>query len=164
MNQAGNKTSYFRKLQASAMNRMAPTSLMEKDSLTYWRVRILFAIIFSGVLLGFFTFLPVIILVIKENLWSLLIFNGIGWLIGLFLLFLPGLPYEIRAAVASLIIYAIGLCVIIYVGPLSGGPAWLFGFAVLRQIYWKPLWGIPFDTLRMRCIFLYPHNGVAAVI
>ena len=134
MNQAGNKTGYFRKFQASAINRMAPASLMEKDGLIYWRVRILFALIFSGVLLGFFTFLPVIFLVIKENLWGLLIFNGIGWLFGLFHLFLPGLPYEIRAAVASLIIYAIGLWVIIYVGPLSGGPAWLFGFAVLAGV------------------------------
>jgi len=125
------KLGYFQRFQAFAMNRMAPSSVIEKDSLTYWRVRILFAIIFTGLLLALFAFVPVITLLIKENLWGLLIFNGFAWVIGLSLLLSRRLRYEIRAAIALLIVYAIGLVVIIFVGPLSGGPAWLFGFAVL---------------------------------
>lgn len=44
------------------------------------------------------------------------------------------LRYEIRAAITLLLAYAIGVGVILSVGPLSGGPAWLFAFAVLTGV------------------------------
>jgi two-component system cell cycle sensor histidine kinase/response regulator CckA len=131
MKPTGNKAGYFQKFQTFVMNRMAPSSVIEKDSLTYWRVRILFAIIFTGLLLGLFIFVPSFAFLIKESLWGLLVFNVCAWVIGLSLLLSRRLKYEIRAAMALLIVYAIGLLIIIFVGPLSGGPAWLFGFAVL---------------------------------
>jgi len=81
MTPTGNKASYFQKFQTFAINRMAPSSVIEKDSLAYWRVRILFAIIFTGLLLGLLTFVPAIAFVIKENLWGLLIFHGFAWVI-----------------------------------------------------------------------------------
>ncbi|MBW2575601.1 MAG: PAS domain S-box protein [Deltaproteobacteria bacterium] len=125
------KAYYFRRFQTFAMNRMVPSSVLEKDSLSYWRVRILFTILFTGLLIGFFAFVPIIAMVVKEKLWGLLIFDGAAWLIGVGLLLIRGLRYDIRAGIALLMVYFIGLVVIISVGPLSGGPAWLFAFAVL---------------------------------
>ena len=46
------KAGYFQRFQTFAMNRMVPPSVMEKDGLYYWRARILFAIIFTAVLIG----------------------------------------------------------------------------------------------------------------
>ncbi len=134
MNPAENKRGYFRRFQTFAMNRMAPFSVIEEDSLTYWRVRILFAILFTGLLLFSFAIVPIIALVIKERLWGLAIVDGAGWIITIYLLISRRLKYENRATITLLLAYAIGLVIIISVGPMSGGPAWLFAFAVLTGV------------------------------
>ena len=123
--------SHFRQFQTFAMNRMVPPSVTEKDSLSFWRVRILFAIIATGVLTGLFVFVPVVAMVIKEKLWRLLVFDCAVWLIGIGLLLIPGLKYNIRAGITLLVVYFMGVVIIVSVGPLSGGPAALFAFAVL---------------------------------
>ena len=122
---------YFQRFQILAMNRMTPGVVIEKDSLTYWRVRILFAIILTGLLIGIFVFVPVNVMLIKEKMWGLLSFDWFVWLMGIYLLLSRRLRYEVRAAIALLMVYGLGLAILINVGPLSGGPAWLFAFAVL---------------------------------
>ena len=107
---------------------------MEKDGLSYWRERILFTIIFTGLLIGLFAFVPVAVFLIKEKIWGLLIFDGFIWIVGIGLLFAHRPRYEIRASTVLLLLYVVGLVVIISVGPLSSGPAWLFAFAVLSGV------------------------------
>ncbi len=126
-----NKPGYFQRFQTLAMNRMAPGVVIEKDSLTYWRVRILFTIIIAGLLIGLFALVPSIVLVIKQKLWSLLLVDLVAWPVGISVLLSRRLKYEIRAAIALISFYLLGLVIIISVGPLSGGPIWLFTFAVL---------------------------------
>ncbi len=126
--------SHFQRFQTFAINRMVPSSLQKEDGLTYWRVRILFAVIFTGVLIGFATLVPVVSLVIKGNLWGLLIVDGALWIISVGLLLIRGLKYNIRAGIALLILYSMGLGIIISVGLLSGGPVSLFTFAVLTGV------------------------------
>jgi len=131
MKMTDGKTRYFHRLQKFAMNRMASPSALEQDSLSYWRVRILFTIIFSGLLISLFVFVPLIAMVIKHNLWTLLLFDVAVWLIGISLLLASRPRYEIRAAITLFMFYILGLGIIIFVGPLSGGPAFIFAFAVL---------------------------------
>ncbi len=126
-----NKPGYFQRFQTLAMNRMAPGVVIEKDSLTYWRVRILFTIIIAGLLIGLFALVPSIVLVIKQKLWNLLLVDLVAWPVGISVLLSRRLKYEIRAAIALISFYLLGLVIIISVGPLSGGPIWLFTFAVL---------------------------------
>ncbi len=126
-----NKPGYFQRFQTLAMNRMAPGVVIEKDSLTYWRVRILFTIIIAGLLIGLFALVPSVVLVIKQKLWSLLLVDLVAWPVGISVLLSRRLKYEIRAAIALISFYLLGLVIIISVGPLSGGPIWLFTFAVL---------------------------------
>jgi len=126
-----NKPGYFQRFQNFAMIRMAPGVVIEKDSLTYWRVRILFAIIVTGLLIGLFALVPSVALVIKKKLWGLLLVDLVVWPVGISILFSRRLKYEIRAAIALISFYLLGLAIIISVGPLSGGPMWLFAFAVL---------------------------------
>ncbi|MDY6790318.1 MAG: response regulator [Thermodesulfobacteriota bacterium] len=128
------KSGYFQRFKAFAISRMAPGVVVEKDSLTYWRVYILFAIILTGVIIGIFALVPVAVMLIKEKMWALLAFDWFVWLMGMYLLLSNRLRYEIRAAIALMLVYGLGLVIIINVGPLSGGPAWLFAFAVLMGI------------------------------
>ena len=125
---------HFQRFQTFAIDRMASASILEKDSLSYWRVRILFAIIFTGLLTGLFGFVPLTAMAIKGKLWGLLIFDGTVWLIGIGLLLIRGLRYDIRAGIALLMVYSMGLGIIVSVGPLSGGPVSLFTFAVLAGV------------------------------
>jgi len=62
------KGSWYNKFQSFAMNRMAPSRVMEEDSLMYWRARILFSILFATSVFALITLVPVFILVIKNNL------------------------------------------------------------------------------------------------
>jgi two-component system, cell cycle sensor histidine kinase and response regulator CckA len=126
-----NKPGYLQRFQTLAMNRMAPGVVIEKDSLTYWRVRILFTIIIAGLLIGLFALVPSVALVIKQKLWGLLLVDLVAWPFGITVLLSRRLKYEIRAAIALITFYLLGLVIIISVGPLSGGPIWLFTFAVL---------------------------------
>ncbi|HBF43420.1 MAG TPA: hypothetical protein DDW42_07290, partial [Desulfobacteraceae bacterium] len=129
-----NKSGYFQRFQTLVISRMAPRVVIDKDSLTYWRVRILFAIILTGLLIGIFFFVPVTVMLIKEKMWGLLSFDWFVWLMGIYLLLSRRLRFEVRAAIALLMVYGLGLAILINVGPLSGGPAWLFAFAVLVAV------------------------------
>lgn len=134
MKPTNSKTGYFQRFQTFALNRMCPPSVREKDSLLNWRVRILFAFLLTGLLLGLITFIPVTAMVIKEERWILGILDGFAWIIAFSMLLSPRLRYETRAAILLIIAYGLGLYIIVSVGPLSGGPAWLFTFAVLAAI------------------------------
>ncbi|MBU2621846.1 MAG: PAS domain S-box protein [Proteobacteria bacterium] len=137
MERTGNKESWYNRFQSFSMNRMELPSVMEEDSLTYWRVRILFFMLFTASILALVTFIPVIILVIKENLWGLGLSDTAAWLIILTLLLSRNIGFETRSAIALVLTYLIGLVIIMNVGLLSGGTVCLFGFAVLTGIFKK---------------------------
>ncbi len=133
MKTTDSKAGYFRRFQTFVHKQDGSASTVEKDSLLYWRARILFAILFTGFLLAFFLVIPIIPFVIKEKLWGLAIMDGAACVIVVSLV-LCRLRYEIRAVITLLLAYAIGVGVILSVGPMSGGPAWLFAFAVLTGV------------------------------
>ncbi|MBW2355138.1 MAG: hypothetical protein JRF51_18270 [Deltaproteobacteria bacterium] len=81
MKQTTNKAGYFRRFETFIIDRMDPPSAVDRDTLLYWRARILFAILFVGLLLGILVFIPVTALVIKEGLWGLGIIDGAAWVI-----------------------------------------------------------------------------------
>ncbi len=128
------KTNSFQRFRTYATNRMLPSHAVEENNLFYWRIRILFAILFTGLLLSLIGFVPLFFFVLKYKLWGLAIFEGIAWLIGISLLLAPRIRYEIRATITLLMFYLMGLGIIFSVGPVSGGSAWLFTFAVLAGV------------------------------
>jgi PAS domain S-box-containing protein len=137
MNQTDKKLGLYKRFQLSVMNNMAPSFDLEKDGLTYWRIRILFVILFTGVLIGTFVMVPVLANYIKKDMWGLVIFDTMVWLTGSILLFSPSLGYTVRAGVGALLLYIVGVFILISLGPLSGGPIWLFAFAILVGIYFE---------------------------
>ena len=124
----------FLQFRAVTINRMVSSSEMEKDSLFYWRVKILFAILFTALVLSTVAILFSISLVIREREWGLVVSHILGYSMCLSFLFLRSIRYEIRAGVTVLMFYVVGLEVTVSFGLLSGGPAWLFAFAVLAGV------------------------------
>lgn len=106
----------------------------EKDSLIRWRTYILFYILFGGLVIGSFSFIAGIVLAIKEKSLGLAIVDSLAVVLAIVLLFAHRIKFEIRALLPCLTFFIIGVAVILSVGPLSGGPAWLFAFATLASI------------------------------
>ncbi len=117
--------------QKAAIEKIATPYAVEQDSLAYWRARILFAMLVAGLVMGTLTIAASLGVYIQEKAWLLAVIIGLCYAVTLLILFSARMRYEARAGLALLMCYAIGLAVILSVGPLSGGPAWLFAFAVL---------------------------------
>jgi len=128
----------FQRFYTFSTNRMVPAAVMEKDSLVYWRVNILFAILFTAFVSGILAVIAGVFLSIQNKTYILGIIDVIGYAICIWLLTSKRLSYTLRATITLLGFYGIGLTVIINLGVLSGGSAWLFGFAVLAGVLLGP--------------------------
>jgi PAS domain S-box-containing protein len=123
-----------RNFQQQAINRIAQPYSTDEDSLVHWRSQILFAIIMTGWILGTVAIIASIGLYLKEKTWELALLNAFCFVLCAVLIFSKRLRYEVRTSIALLIFYAVGITVILSVGPLSGGAAWLFSFVVLVAV------------------------------
>lgn len=95
------------------------------------RQRILFAVVFIGMTFSGVTAVPAVLLAIKQGLWLVLGLDIVVLLCGLSILIAKGITYKVRAWVACVLIYIVGVYVVLFFGFLSGGPIWLFSFAVV---------------------------------
>jgi len=125
---------YFLGFQQSVGSRIAWPYSFEKDSLMRWRANILASILIVGLITGVFAFGAAATLIVEKNAWGLAFVDSLGVVLCLFFLFVHRIRYEIRAGVSVLAFYVIGMAIILSVGPLSGGPAWLFAFAVIAGV------------------------------
>ena len=100
------------------------------EGIHYWRERILFAMLGTGVFVGIFVLLLTLPVIIRQKLWSLLFVDLSAFMITLVITFARPLRYEVRVLATLAMIYFLSIGIILNVGPLSGGPVWLFGFAV----------------------------------
>lgn len=124
----------FRQFWHAVMERINQNDIDDTDTLAAWRAQILSTILLFGVVAGFFIVAFVIPTIMAEKLWQLAFCDVSLWIAGLYLLLRPGINYIIRAVFVMIILYVLGLAIITSVGPLSGGPAWLFAFAVLSGV------------------------------
>jgi len=132
----GNTDTYsrFGKAYEFILDRVGGKERMGEDGLVYWRARILTALIATGLVFGLLGFIPLAFLVIKEGLWQLALIDVGAWIVGLSLLVAPDMRYETRAGITLSILYLVGAFIIINVGLLSGGPFFIFTFAVLTSV------------------------------
>jgi len=122
---------HFNNFRDSFIQRAQNNAVFEEDSLNYWRIKILFTIYLTALTFGTFAFISGIFLFIVEKVWSLLIFDIFAYSLCIFLFFSQRISYQFRASISLLMFYFIGVVIIYSVGPLSGGPVWLFTFAVM---------------------------------
>ena len=126
--------SNFVKIQRYLVSRIVWPYSFEQDSLIRWRAVILTSILIAGLLFGIFALIAAAVLIVRENAWGLAFVDISGLILCLSFLFVHRIRFEIRASITLLMFYVIGVAVVLTVGPLSGGPAWLFAFAVLAGV------------------------------
>ncbi len=115
-------------------NLFIPAYVTREDGLMYWRELILHAMLGTGVILGLVALVPVVFLAISEKLWGLLIFDLLMYMTTVIIAVFRNWSYELRAATILLVFYCVGIWVTVHVGPLSGGPAWMFAGAVFTGL------------------------------
>ena len=124
----------FRKVRTDIINRIFKTTAVEENTLLYWRVHILISILLTASVIGILALAAAVLVIIKERTWILAFVDGLGFLIIIGLLFIKGFSYKIRATSTLILCYLLGLSVIFNVGTFSGGPIYLFTFAVLAGV------------------------------
>jgi two-component system, cell cycle sensor histidine kinase and response regulator CckA len=105
-----------------------------KDGLAYWRERILFSVIAAGTGFSVIALVAALHMALGEGLWLLVVFDVFAFLVCSGLLVFYRIRFSIRAPLFLLIPFLVGVFIISQAGFLSGGPAWLFCFAVLSGV------------------------------
>lgn len=121
----------FKAFRESFITRLTSEPILRGDSLTYWRVNVLFTLLFTAFLFFSLSIIAVFIWSFKENDWRLAIFDLVAYSLCTGLLFSHRLRYMTRALITLMLCYMVGAAIIISVGPMSSGPLWLFTFAIL---------------------------------
>ncbi|MFZ1955965.1 MAG: response regulator [Desulfobacterales bacterium] len=116
------------------VQKLYPLNSSREDGLVYWRECILHALLGVALVLGLVALVPAFALALKEELWGLLVFDICMYLSVVVLVVFRNWSYELRAAGILIVALAIGIWVTVSVGPLSGGPAWLFTVAVFSGL------------------------------
>jgi two-component system cell cycle sensor histidine kinase/response regulator CckA len=104
-----------------------------RDELRSWRERVLVGLLVSALTLGMFALAGSLWLIIERRLWLLVVIDLAIYLSGFWLL-IQRIPFQVRASVAALMTYGLGLSILLFIGPVIGGLAWLFAFAVFTAV------------------------------
>jgi PAS domain S-box-containing protein len=104
------------------------------DGLALWRERILFSVLAAGTGLSLIALIPAVYMAFSEGIWLLAILDVCAVLTSASLLTLRRVKLHYRTAGVVLLTFLVGISVIAQAGFLSGGPAWLFCFAVLSGV------------------------------
>ena len=102
--------------------------------LWYWRERILFATLAGGTGLVLLALVPALYVAFHEQRWTLLAADLAAFALLASLLLVKRIPMLLRTTVLLMINYLVGLFILIELGFESGGPAWLFSFAVFSGV------------------------------
>lgn len=119
---------FFESLSCSCHQNLA------QDGLSCWRERILHSVLAAGTGLSLIALVPAVYMAFSEGLWLLVVVDSCAFLTITFLLVMRRIKLELRAAAVLLLTFLVGVFVIGQAGFLSGGPAWLFAFAVLSGV------------------------------
>jgi PAS domain S-box-containing protein len=104
------------------------------EGLLFWRERILFSMLAFSTVFSLIALVPAVFMAFSEGFWLLAIFDLLAFMVCCGLLLSPRIRLDIRTALALLVTFLVGVFIISQAGFLSGGPAWLFCFAVLSGV------------------------------
>ncbi len=116
-------------------NSLEPPEILRLEGISYWQVRIFYTLLGLGVFFGIFVLIPALFMAVKAQYWGLVVFDISAYLLAFYIWRAHNVSFELRVKFILLIIFSIGVWVIMSVGILSGGPAWLFTFAVLSGVF-----------------------------
>lgn len=107
---------------------------LEDDSVHRWRAHVLSSIMTATLFFGLIAYTSALRLIFAKKAWGLLVIDTSALLLYFIILVKEKIKFEVRASILLCGFFVIGVGVIISIGPLSGGPAWLFSFSVLAGV------------------------------
>lgn len=125
---------HLKNFRTSFINNVIGKPTSKDDGLPYWRASIMFVILLTALILSLVALISSIPLTIKENNWQIFFIDLFAYCLAFYLLFSRKLKYRMRTSIGLILTYFVGLTFIIYMGPLSAGPFWLFTFAILTAL------------------------------
>ena len=111
-----------------------PTDKTPEEGLIFWQDRVVSSILLTATCLGIFAYIPSVLLCIKEELWSIAIFDTAIYALVVGLTLFRRIPFHIRAYAIIFSSYFLGLVLVWIVGPGAAGPVWMFMFPVLAGV------------------------------
>ena len=132
----------LKRFRLAALLRIAYPYKPKKNSLIYWRAHILFTVLGTSLVLGVFAFAAAMTLVVSDGIFGLALVDIVVYGLAAYLFFSKRRRYEFRSIGTLTMGYITGLAVIFFLGPLSGGPIWLFAFAVLSGVLLGFRWAL----------------------
>jgi hypothetical protein len=106
-----------------------------QGSLAYWRERILFALYAAGFVFGVVAYAPTAYFLVRIGRWDLLALDTAVFIwAGVGAIYRRRIGFLLRAGVALLIIYVLGVFILVRLGPFSGGPIYIFSFAAVAGV------------------------------
>jgi two-component system, cell cycle sensor histidine kinase and response regulator CckA len=105
------------------------------DGLWYWRERILFGALVAGSGLSLLALAPALYMAFHEERWTLLIADLVVFALVVSLLLGQRIRLLVRTLALLSINYLAGIFIILQMGFMSGGPAWLFAFPVFSGVF-----------------------------
>lgn len=147
------------------LDRFAVPEMNESEGLDYWRSRMLQHLVAVSVIVGLFVLIPSVIFLLGSGYWPLAVFDLAAYVVLAGLLMVPSLTYRTRVAIILTTMYALGVWVTAQLGVMSGGPVWLFSFAVIAGTllgFKSAVFAIVINALTLTLFGLLHFNGDAA--
>ena len=148
------------------LERFAVPGMNESEGLDYWRSRTLQHVVAVAFSVGVFVLAPTLVFLVSGGYWKLAVFDTAVYLALAAMMTSPALTYRIRAAIILLTMYALGVWVMATLGVMSGGPVWLFSFAVMAGILFgfkAAVGAILINALTLGALGFLRFHGYSAV-
>ncbi|MFN3404274.1 MAG: sensor histidine kinase [Cytophagaceae bacterium] len=110
------------------------SGIAQPEGLHMWREKIFKSLMVVLIILGFIAYIPSIILSIYSKYWSIAILDTLVYLLVILIYFLKKTPFHIRVNGLLLIVYLLGVALLVILGAIGAGWAWLFAFPVFASI------------------------------
>ncbi|MBI5062552.1 MAG: PAS domain S-box protein, partial [Desulfatitalea sp.] len=136
-----------------------------EDEISYWRERVLQVLVVTGLVMGFLVLLVSAIFLVRAGYWKLAIFDVLIYTALGAVMLLRSSGYLLRTFLILATMYALGVWLAATLGLLSGGPSWLFAFAVIAGILLDlkaAAWAIVLNTLTLTVLGWMCYHGWVA--
>jgi len=127
-----------------------------------WQEHFLRAVLRYGASLGLVAYVPSVWLSLEEGLYFIALADTLAYAFILVLALKEQISYTFKAISICGLAYAIGLLLLIAIGPFGGGPVWLFAFPLIVGILLGPravVLGLVVNIVTVIAVGLLVQNG-----
>ncbi|MFZ1984063.1 MAG: ATP-binding protein [Desulfatitalea sp.] len=146
--------------------KLAVSGSGSEEEISYWREKVLQVLVRTGVVMGFFALLLSVVFLMDAGYWWVALVDTLLYMVIGALMLMRSSSYRLRTFLILGCIYVIGFWVTLTIGFMSGGPVWLFVFAVVAAILLglrAAVWAILMNVVTLAVVGWLCHQGLAAV-